>query len=264
MKESQNPSTIQQRLPREAQKFIQEIRPYCSSIVLGGSRAKSVESEGSDIDLCIICPNNQGKSKVVSFFRGIGSEKPQQRVLVDAKIFSEEEFVTVIQGTQNAFWYTFISNGLVIHGAEVNVTLFSHQFRNTVWAAIDELRESIDLIEKNVFPEIIGYKVYSAISTCYTIECLHYCRPFSQIERAELISQVLGDQKQVMKTLYDCIRKRMRMELATQVLSTDFKLTKTGHCRTIVDSNNFDRAKLEQSIQHALHHAEELYHILGD
>ena len=151
-----------------------------------------------------------------------------------------------------------------IYGEDISVVLFPHQFRNTVWTSINELRSSIGLIEQRTYSEIIGYKVYSALCTCYTVECLYDRRPFIKSEIAELVNRLFGNQKKIVMTLYNCIRRQMRFELATKGITTNFKLPKIGHCRDLVGSHNIENPEFKKSIQRALLFAEKLYRFLED
>lgn len=264
MKERSIPSTVIQSLPMEAQDFLRRAKPHSSSIILGGSRAVGLEQEDSDVDLCVLCLCHEDKKKVASCYRGLETEARRGRALLDAKILTQDEFGSAIQCIQNAFWHTFFKGAIALHGRMISVPLLTNQFRNTAWAAVEEVREALDFIDQEVFWDIVGYKIYSAISICYTLDCLHCSRPFTQLGRLEMADRILGEERIPIKILHDSFRLQRRVELATEAMGSSLPVSSAEHGSRAIGSLRIDMNSFMTAARQALQYAIELYRALGD
>jgi len=246
-------------LPLVAQRFIQRVTPFCSSVVLGGSRASGNAQPNSDVDLCLICPDSRCKGKVLTALRSTIKRANQGRALIDAKVFTEDEFKHTIQSLQNPHWFTFFQEARLLHGTEINVPLFRHLFRDAVWQATEEVREAIDYVERSLFWNVACYKLWTALSTCFTVECLSRGRSYRKSDKIQLLQRLLGSLMSLIREGYESVRWQRRRQLSSKTRDEKGQ-TLTMDLRTAQKrSEGLEQENLLQAAGNVLSYAESLY-----
>lgn len=114
------------------------------SVLLGGSYAENNQKETSDIDLLIICKNNQYKRVFRELFSQM--EYLAKRNNLDVKLIEEKHIATINNSTSAPFFYSFTRNSICLVGEDYRTkfTLTNNWAYQTV---LDSL-ECLNLIKK--------------------------------------------------------------------------------------------------------------------
>ena len=103
-------------------KFIQEDieelnYPFIIGIIFG-SYAKNTNTKNSDIDLCVICDNEENKNKIY--------EKISiQSLKIELHEFTIEEFISMLKTIQLNVGHEIVKNNIILFGAENYYSLIS-------------------------------------------------------------------------------------------------------------------------------------------
>ena len=103
-------------------KFIQEDieelnYPFIIGIIFG-SYAKNTNTKNSDIDLCVICDNEENKKKIY--------EKISiQSLKIELHEFTIEEFISMLKTIQLNVGHEIVKNNIILFGAENYYSLIS-------------------------------------------------------------------------------------------------------------------------------------------
>jgi len=173
------------QLPERVWQLIENFSSYCSSIALGGSWARGDAKYYSDVDLCLITLDSSNKRQVLSILSHSVEKTGKQRILIDAKVFTEHEFQSAIHSHKNLFLYTFFLDAHLLYGKDVGhlVIFISRFLRETLWIALKEVEEAISFIEQEVMLDVACYKLWTALNTFYIANQVINKKPIKKTEQ---------------------------------------------------------------------------------
>ncbi len=200
-------------LPVDVMQFINGVKPYCSSIYLGGSWATQNADSNSDIDFCLISAGTSQKKTILEVVRGTLQILRNKRLLLDVKVYTQKEFDAAIQGIQNPYWYTFFRDGIRLFGEEVEVPLLHHTFTNSVWQSIEQVQESLSYIEQRILLDIVCYQLWTAMSLVFTVDCLIHNGLFRKNSRVELAHRFFEHQHNHIRKEYERVGVLRRAQI---------------------------------------------------
>jgi predicted nucleotidyltransferase len=194
-------------LPPVVVQLVREISYECGSIILGGSWAKQEQHIGSDVDLCIVCLDKRRKKHVIRSVEKVVRGFPPSHPFIDARVFTEKEFKELTMGVENPFWFTFLRTAVSLHGEMITIPLLTHIFRDSLWRAITEIQEAEDLLACPEFFDLGCYKLWTAMSLSYTVQCLIYEKQFSKTDQMAFVQQLFGESFERIRSGYLVTRR---------------------------------------------------------
>jgi len=251
--------TIEKSLPDDAKHFIASVKPYCSSIILGGSWATQKADSSSDVDLCLVSPDARNKNLIYQLVRGTLQNRKEKRLHLDVKAYTQEEFTTLIQGIQNPYWYTFNRDGVLLFGEPLEVPLFRHTFSNSIWQTIEQVQEAIDFIEQRINLEIACYQLWTALSLSFTVDCLMRNEEFRKNSRIQLSRRLFGKHDKYIKEVYERVSLLRRTQLRAGMKLTDGQSLKCTRKSVSKPLDGIDTDTLHKCGMQVLSYCEKIY-----
>ncbi|TFG31307.1 hypothetical protein EU527_12750 [Candidatus Thorarchaeota archaeon] len=211
----------------------------------------------SDIDLCLISIDSSQKQTILNFVKRTLQKSGNKRLLLDAKIYTKNEFNATIQGFQNPYWCTFFRDGVRLFGEEVVVPLLPHTFTNSVWRSIEQIQESLGYIEQKIFIDIACYQLWTAMSLVFTVDCLIHNKPFRKNSRTELAQKLLEYQYSLIKEQYERVSIFRRTQVHSGLSLDDEQSIKYDN--PISDYSKIDTKILQKNGLRVLAYCEKVY-----
>jgi hypothetical protein len=221
---------------------------------LGGSWARGDSTTDSDVDLCLISATALEKKQLEHSLRRLVSTTGSGRVLVDAKVFTVDEFQAAIHSTQNLFLYAFFLQSRLLHGHDVRVRVqFLRQYlKPTLWTALKEVREAMDYLQQAVMVASACYKLWTALTTLFIAEHLSQHRALSKSAQTAFFKNLFGSQFAGVKAAYERVRWQMRRQ-------ADYHRVKVRRREALKCPKNIDMLQLIAIAERIRQYGQQIY-----